>query len=103
MKNPSVAILLGNVAGGLMIAVPENRPLSSGRQPVLVCSRIRPFDCASGTGASPGTDPGLKINWNPVSETLRNLAMARQNQRRSLDAGHQLDVVFWRGFFKSIS
>ena len=29
--------------------------------------------------ASPSTDPGLVINWNPVTETWRNLQLARGN------------------------
>jgi len=27
----------------------------------------------------PATDPGLKINWNPASETWRNLKLAHGN------------------------
>jgi 1-acyl-sn-glycerol-3-phosphate acyltransferase len=29
--------------------------------------------------AAPASDPGLKINWNPISETWRNLKMAHGN------------------------
>ena len=28
---------------------------------------------------APATDPGLKINWNPVTETWRNLKLAKGN------------------------
>lgn len=72
-----VAILLGNVAGGLIIAVPEIGAHHVG------------FACVGlallGRFAShyvlptPATDPALVINWNPVSETWRNLKLAHGN------------------------
>ena len=71
-----VAILLGNVAGGLMIAVPEigHYQVAAACMVLAVLGRLT----AQAVPVLPATDPTLKINWNPVSETLRNLAMARQ-------------------------
>ncbi|MDR7304909.1 MFS transporter [Rhodoferax saidenbachensis] len=72
-----VAILLGNVAGGLLIALPG------------VGATYVAFACigaallgrvtAQLVPPTPATDPGLRINWNPVSETLRNLKLAHGN------------------------
>ncbi len=71
-----VAILLGNVAGGLMIAVPEigHYQVAAACMVLAVLGRL----IAQAVPVLPATDPALKINWNPVSETLRNLAMARE-------------------------
>lgn len=72
-----VAILLGNVAGGLIIAVPEIGAHHVGFTCValavigrLVAHHIPP---------SPAMDPGLVINWNPFTETWRNLKLAHGN------------------------
>jgi len=72
-----VAILLGNVIGGLLIAVPEIGRL----QVVIACLAVAVAGrvAAQFIPAAPATDPGLKINWNPVSETWRNLKMAHGN------------------------
>jgi 1-acyl-sn-glycerol-3-phosphate acyltransferase len=72
-----VAILLGNVVGGLLIATPE-----VGRLHVAIgciAAALAGRAVAQFIPPAPATDPGLKINWNPVSETWRNLMMAREN------------------------
>ena len=72
-----VAILLGNIAGGLLIALPE-----IGRTSVAVsCLGLALLGrlIAQGIPSLPATDPGLRINWNPFSETWRNLQLARGN------------------------
>ena len=72
-----VAILLGSVAGGLLIALPGVGAtyVAIGCVAAAVLGRIT----AQFVPASPATEPGLRINWNPVSETWRNLRLARQN------------------------
>lgn len=47
---------------------------------------------------SPATDPGLKINWNPFSETWRNLQIARSNRSVFLS----VLGISWLWFFGSI-
>ncbi|AMO23046.1 glycerol acyltransferase [Ramlibacter tataouinensis] len=72
-----VAILLGNVAGGLLVAIPE-----TGRRDVAVACLLLALAgraVAQFIPSAPATDPGLKINWNPVSETWRNLKLAHGN------------------------
>lgn len=69
-----VAILLGNLAGGLLIAIPE-----TGARWVAWSSiglAVLGWLAALKVPASPSTDPGLAINWNPVTETWRNLKLA---------------------------
>ena len=71
-----VAILLGNVAGGLLIALPDIGA-TAGRArlprrwpwPGRVTAQFVP--------PTPATDPGLVINWNPLSETLAQPAGSR--------------------------
>ncbi|WP_439520835.1 MFS transporter [Hydrogenophaga sp.] len=72
-----VAILLGNLAGGLIIAVPEIGAHHVG----LSCVALALLGRATShyVPATPATDPGLKINWNPFTETWRNLKLAHGN------------------------
>jgi MFS family permease len=70
-----VAILLGNLAGGLLIAIP-----GFGREAVgLSCVAIAIVGRIA-AGRIPATPPlteKLVINWNPVTETILNLRLAR--------------------------
>ncbi len=72
-----VAILLGNVAGGLLIALPE----TGARITALACVALALLGrvLAQAVPLSPATDPQLKINWNPFTETWRNLKLAHGN------------------------
>jgi 1-acyl-sn-glycerol-3-phosphate acyltransferase len=71
-----VAILLGNVAGGLIIAT----PVVGAHHVGITCVGLALLGRLAShfIPASPAMDPGLKINWNPVTETWRNLQLARQ-------------------------
>ena len=71
-----VAILLGNVAGGLIIAVPEIGAHHVGFACVglAILGRVASHHIP----ASPAMDPGLQINWNPLTETWANLKLARE-------------------------
>ena len=69
-----VAILLGNIAGGLLVAIPDTGPRDVAIACVLLAVLGRVI--AGYIPATAPTDPGLKINWNPVTETLRNLKLA---------------------------
>jgi 1-acyl-sn-glycerol-3-phosphate acyltransferase len=91
-----VAILLGNVAGGLIIAVPEIGAHHVGFACIglAVVGRV----IAEFIPASPATDPGLTINWNPVTETLRNLRLARENRV----VFRSLLGISWMWFFGAV-
>jgi hypothetical protein len=47
---------------------------------------------------SPATDPGLKINWNPFTETWRNLKLAHGN----LVVFRSLLGISWMWFFGAV-
>ncbi len=88
-----VAILLGNVAGGLLIAMPGTgaRYVAWACVGVAVLGRIT----AQFLPPSPSTDPRLAINWNPVTETLRNLRLAHE----SLVVFRSILGISWMWFF----
>ncbi|MBT2321623.1 MFS transporter [Variovorax paradoxus] len=72
-----VAILLGQVAGGLLVALPQIGHGTVAAACVLLALAGRVV--AQAIPPAPATDPGLSINWNPVSETWRNLKLAHGN------------------------
>ena len=72
-----VAILLGNIVGGLIVAVPQVGPTYVAMACVGVALAGRAV--AQFIPPAPATDPDLKINWNPFTETWRNLKLANQN------------------------
>ncbi len=91
-----VAILLGNVVGGLLISVPAvgAHAVASACLGLAVAGRIT----AQWVPSSPATDAGLKINWNPVSETWRNLRLAHGN----LVVFRSLLGISWMWFFGAV-
>jgi len=72
-----VAILLGNIVGGLIVAIPAVGPLYVAVVCVLLALLGRVM--AQFIPLAPATDPDLKINWNPITETWRNLKLASNN------------------------
>jgi 1-acyl-sn-glycerol-3-phosphate acyltransferase len=73
-----VAILLGNLAGGLLITLPEwGARLTAGACMLLA---VAGWLLARAVPASPAADPALRIHWNPLAETWRNLKLARQSR-----------------------
>ena len=91
-----VAILLGQVAGGLLVAVPEvgHSDVAIACVVLAIVGRL----VANAIPAAPATDPGLKINWNPVSETWRNLKLAHEN----LVVFRSLLGISWMWFFGAV-
>ena len=72
-----VAILAGNIVGGLIIAIPQVGPTYVAVACVALALAGRLV--AQFIPLAPATDPTLKINWNPITETWRNLKLANQN------------------------
>ncbi len=72
-----VAILLGQVAGGLLVAVPQIGHTAVAVACVLLALAGR--GVAQAIPRAPATDPDLVINWNPFTETWRNLKLANHN------------------------
>jgi 1-acyl-sn-glycerol-3-phosphate acyltransferase len=91
-----VAILLGQVAGGLLVAIPEigRHYVAFGCVGVALIGRA----VAQAIPASPSTDPNLRINWNPVTETWRNLMLAREN----VVVFRSLLGISWMWFFGAV-
>jgi 1-acyl-sn-glycerol-3-phosphate acyltransferase len=91
-----VAILLGNVAGGLLIAIPE----SGARYTAWACVGLAVAGraLAHWVPVSPATDAGLKINWNSFSETWRNLKLAHEN----IVVFRSLLGISWMWFFGAV-
>ncbi len=72
-----VAILAGNLAGGLLIALPGVGPVAVAVGCLLLALLGRLS--VQFVPALPATDTDLKINWNPWTETVRNLRLALQD------------------------
>jgi len=91
-----VAILLGNVVGGLLIAMPGTgvRWVAAVCVGLAVLGRV----LAHAVPPSPSTDPDLRINWNPVGETVRNLKLAHGN----LVVFRSLLGISWMWFFGAV-
>lgn len=91
-----VAILLGQVVGGLMVAVPQVGPDYVAIACIglaLVGRLVSQF-----IPLTPATDPGLKINWNPVTETWHNLKLANGN----LVVFRSMLGISWMWFFGAV-
>ncbi len=91
-----VAILLGNVAGGLLIAMPLVGPSYVAAACLLLAILGRVL--AQAVPLSPATDPALEINWNPFTETWRNLKLAHG----SVVVFRSLLGISWMWFFGAV-
>ena len=91
-----VAILLGSLAGGLLIALPGVGAVYV----AAACFGVALLGrwTAQQVPHSPATDPGLRINWNPVSETWRNLRLARGD----IVVFRSLLGISWMWFFGAV-
>jgi len=91
-----VAILLGNIAGGLLVALPGVGPTVVAVACVALALAGRAV--AQFIPPAPATDPGLKINWNPVTETWRNLQLAKSN----IVVFRSMLGISWMWFFGAV-
>jgi len=91
-----VAILLGSLAGGLLIAIPQIGPATVAVACFGVALAGRAV--AQAVPHSPATDPALRINWNPFTETWRNLMLARQD----IVVFRSLLGISWMWFFGAV-
>ena len=88
-----VAILIGTIVGGELADLGVHGPavVAAVCLGVAVVGRI----VVSFVPAAPSDQPDLKINWNPFSETWRNLKLAKQNRAVFLS----LLGISWLWFF----
>jgi len=73
-----VAILIGTIAGGLVVAIDGYGPVAAGA--VAVAVAIAGYLVSRGIPHTPAVAPELKINWNPFTETWKNLRFAQGNR-----------------------
>jgi len=91
-----VAILLGTIAGGLLIAFGDIGPYWVAGAVLLVAaggyliSRMIPW--------TPAVDPGLKINWNILTETVRIVGFMRADRTVFLS----IVGISWFWFFGAL-
>ncbi len=91
-----VAILIGNLVGGLLIALPGTG--AAWVAAVCVAVAVLGRGVAQAIPASPASDPTLRINWNPLTETWRNLRLAHGN----LAVFRSLLGISWMWFFGAV-
>ena len=91
-----VAILLGNMLGGLLVSLPQIGHTAVAVACVLIALLGR--WAAGRVPHTPRLGPPLKMNWNPFTETARNLRLAAQDPVvfRSLLA------ISWMWFFGAV-
>ena len=73
-----VAILIGTIVGGLLVAVEPNGPVLAGAAAVIVA--VAGWLTSRAIPHTPAAAPDLKINWNPFTETWKNLKFAQGNR-----------------------
>jgi MFS family permease len=91
-----VSILLGNMAGGLLISLPQNGVLLT----AVVCLGLAILGriCAQFVPSHPLAAGHVQINWNPLSETWRNLKLARHDA----SVFRSLMGISWMWFFGAV-
>jgi 1-acyl-sn-glycerol-3-phosphate acyltransferase len=73
-----VAILLGTIAGGLLVAIAPGGPLYAGAAAVAIA--VAGWLVSRSIPLTPAVAPDLAINWNPFTETARSLKFAYGNR-----------------------
>jgi 1-acyl-sn-glycerol-3-phosphate acyltransferase len=73
-----LAILLGEILGGILIGIETNGMLWVTL--VTLALAIAGYLTSRAIPASPAPSPELKINWNPITESIRNFNFTRQNR-----------------------
>jgi 1-acyl-sn-glycerol-3-phosphate acyltransferase len=73
-----VAILLGEIVGGVVIAIKPEGPMLAGATAIAIA--VAGYLVSRGIPTTPAVAPELRINWNPFTETGRNLRFAYGNR-----------------------
>jgi 1-acyl-sn-glycerol-3-phosphate acyltransferase len=91
-----VSILLGNLGGGLLMSLGSD----GAHYTALVCMGVAVLGwwMSRGIPESPSSAPNLQLNWNPVSETWRNLSLAWQYP----SVFRSLLGISWMWFFGAV-
>ncbi len=91
-----MAILIGTIVAGPLMAIKPQGPLLAGITCVVVA--IAGYFASRGIPAAPPAAPFLKISLNPFTETMRNIKMARGNRT----VFHSLMGISWFWFYGAI-
>jgi 1-acyl-sn-glycerol-3-phosphate acyltransferase len=91
-----VAILAGNIVGGVLIALPG----IGASYVAITCIAVAILGriTAQYIPNAPATDPTLEINWNPFTETWKNLKLAHGN----IVVFRSLLGISWMWFFGAV-
>jgi len=73
-----VAILAGTIAGPLLMGIEADWPLWVSGTALLIA--VAGYLASRGIPAAPAVAPDLKVNWNFLSETVRNIRFIRENR-----------------------
>jgi len=73
-----VAILAGTIAGPLLMGIDTDWPVWVSGTALLVA--IAGYLASRDIPEASAVDPGLKINWNFLTETVRNIRFIRENR-----------------------
>jgi hypothetical protein len=73
-----LAILLGTLLGGVLIASGGNGPRWAAA--TCIALALLGYVASRSIPQAPAPDPGLAINWNPLTESWRNLTALRENR-----------------------
>lgn len=72
-----VAILLGQVLGAAIISATDSGwPVAA----TILLLAVFGWLASRSAPPSPAPEPGLRIGWNPITETFRNIGFARQSR-----------------------
>lgn len=91
-----LAILLGQNLGATLINIPDHGAWLVGA--ATITTALIGLACSMRMPAVPAPDPSLTINWNPFSETWRNLGYIRGNRAVLLSCLG----ISWFWFFGSV-
>jgi len=81
-----VAILIGTIAGGLLVPADGNAPAAGPRggnllaAEAIVIVAIGTYLCARLVPRAEATDPGLRVNFNPITSTWQVIRFAAQSR-----------------------
>lgn len=73
-----VGILLGEILGAMLVSHGDGGVMLVAG--ITIGIAVLGYIASLGIPESPAADPGLKMNWNPVTETIRNIAFSKQNR-----------------------
>jgi hypothetical protein len=73
-----LAILLGTIAGGVLVSIPGTGPLLVGAG--LVAAAVAGYLACRKIPEAPPVDPAIRVQWNPVPPTFEIYRFTRKNR-----------------------